>query len=295
MKRKPTIAAAVPPPNGAALLSSEDLARLQKERLDYFEDIHLNPGKRFSPSGNSFLRLTPDERRELKAARPYLFPAPSHKSVDDDARTEGKVMGGFNGAAVFIRDRFPGKNFSHTSISNWMNGELPAGITEKFPKSHHTTTGKQWWTEAEIVSWVERNLLPMASKPNYRGDPREEQRWEDLRRTQEENELWRQANSDKYLETVIAEGAMEGFFVWVSQKLDKLMEDKRGMRQLVQEAGAAVGISEDQLIAQDTLLAVSLPKANDAFKTDCVSQRAEMLKQIMEDRLAQIAENLKQK
>lgn len=73
-------------------------------------------------------------------------------------------------------------------------------------------------------------------------------------------------NSSKFCETATAENFLSAAYIQDCHLIDKLIEDRDGIRRLVQETGTAMGLTPEQLADMDARLVPVLKAANDALK-----------------------------
>lgn len=218
-------------------LMPEDIAAQKKRRLDYLQDIYLNPGQRLSPSGGSFLRLSAREEDELLRERPWLK-APESQEIQAENGNEN-IGSSLQSVANWIRNNFPGTVCNKVDISRWLHGEyLPAGCRENFPPPDEGNRYKASLTRA----WVERYLVKPATGQNLPMvvDDRARKEKADADVAEMEAEELRRSLDKKWIlrEQALATG------VAVVARLHKMVkaEDERNLPKLRRERLLALGV-----------------------------------------------------
>ena len=135
---------------------------------------------------------------------------------------------------------------------------MPAGVTEFFPPPHHA----QRYKIKEVDAWCRRNLKPGGQQELFAKDRRD---LAEARIKEVEARNAERRESDLYCETATADSFITAANIQNRQILDKLIEDKDGIRRLVQEQGAAMGLTPAQLAELDARLLPALQAANDAL------------------------------
>ena len=144
-----------------------------------------------------------------------------------------------------------------------------------------------WWEENKVKQEQQGSLFQRATAADL------EKKIVDLRRATIEADEAERAASNRWLPTALVENFIEGAWTWVGMQLDKLIEDKRGLRRTVAEAGAAIGLTTEQRAQLDARLADALPPANDQFKKECAGHMDELIRQLADERKDQLANRVK--
>lgn len=284
-------------------LTAEEIAEKNKRRLDYLQDIHLNPGARFSPTGG-ILKLTTTEVKELRAARPWLF------VLADDGKPRGgqtddgsdDLMGGQEGAAKYINLKYAGRITTSVTpsgvvnkmhISRWSSGKyLPANCKEFFPASHnsgrYSKAAINAWVEKFLVVQGEQSVLPGAASVELLDFDAELKKIR-LEREREEFAVWQKSNSDKFWDAVTVLGFIGGFAHWLGLQQDKFIEDRTGVRKIVAECVTKIfQPTVEQLAALDVQMTAQLAAANSAMKTATAHRVTELVNDLTEQRKQEI-------
>lgn len=170
-------------------------------------------------------------------------------------------------------------------VSNAINKEgMPGRMANQSIK---VSLAQPWWEEHKVKNEQQGSLFQRATAADL------EKKIDDARRAKIEADEAERAASNRWMQTALVESFIEGGWTWVGMKLDKFIEDKRGLRRLVAEAGIAAGLLPEQLAQLDARLAAALPAANDQFKSECAAHMDELIGQLADERREQLANRLK--
>ena len=165
-------------------------------------------------------------------------------------------------------------------VSNAINKEgMPGKMSNQSLKM---SLAHPWWEEHKVKQEQQGSLFQRATAADLEKKIHEE------RRARIEADEAERSASNRWMPTSLIENFIEGAWTWVGMKLDKLIEDKRGLRRLVAEAGTAIGLTKEQLAHLDGRLAAALPPANDQFKNECTSHMEELIRQLAAERREQL-------
>jgi hypothetical protein len=170
-------------------------------------------------------------------------------------------------------------------VSNAINKEgMPGKMSNQSLK---VSLAHPWWEEHKVKQEQQGSLFQRATAADLEKKIHEE------RRARIEADEAERSASNRWMPTSLIENFIEGAWTWVGMKLDKLIEDKRGLRRLAAESGAALGLSPEQLAQLDARLAAALPAANDQFKNECAGHMDELVRQLAAERKEQLTNRLK--
>lgn len=136
---------------------------------------------------------------------------------------------------------------------------MPPGVTEFFPAPESA----QRYLIKKVDAWCKRNLKAGGQQELFAKDRRD---LAEARIAEVEARNAERQESDIYCETATAENFITAAYIQDCQLIDKLVEDKDGLRRLVQEQGAGMGLTLEQLAELDARLVPVLKAANDALK-----------------------------
>jgi hypothetical protein len=283
-------------------LSPEEITKQQLRRLDYFEDIHLHPGQRLAPSGQSFLKLNPREEKELKSARPWLFNlSPSSGGGVDEG---DEFTGGVEAVAAYIQLKFPGVVCNKMDISNWQRMKfLPESAKpsprhpkgDQFPTSFNS--GRN--SKKKIDRWVKEHLVPMATEQALPGvdnfDYERGQKKINFERSQAEFKIWQQGTSNKFMETVTVLGGVEATFTHVGRLQDDAFEGEHGvLARALSVAQKVFNVTPEQLAVFAAQLRPELAALNGGMKNDGAEHWRDLWSQLFKDRKEQVQRTAKE-
>ena len=146
------------------------------------------------------------------------------------------------------------------SISFWQRGQrLPSGGTEFFPPPFQANRYKI----VAVDEWCRRNLKAGGEQELFAKDRKDlaEARIKEVEARNAERQ-----ESDLYCETATAENFITAAYIQDCHLVDKLIEDRDGVRRLVQEQGAGMGLTPQQLTELDARLVPALKAMNDHLK-----------------------------
>lgn len=272
-------------------LTAEEIAEKNKRRLDYLQDIHLNPGARFSPTGG-ILKLTTTEVKELRAARPWLFVL-----ADDEKSKSGNdseiIYGGLEGVAAAINTAFSGANCHRAYVSDWIKGKRAPCGRPGVPPMPGSPEGNGRFPRQPIMDWYRKYVL-VETSPQELGmkgglDARSRKDLADAEMAELELDGLKKSVSEKHMETVTVLGFIGGFAHWLGLQQDKFIEDRPGVRKIVAECVTKIfQPTVEQLAALDVQLTAQLAAANSAMKTATAHRVTELVNDLTEQRKQEI-------
>ena len=179
-------------------------------------------------------------------------------------------------------------------LGHWIEGrKLPPGMapTDFFPQ--RLTNGS--WSLSACRAWCDRAFKNQPT-PLTNGhlkqveffDIEEEIKKAKLWRIQRENEDFEKENDRKWIETEVVANFVKLFGQWIGERVNRILEEPNGVRAAIQTQAAACGLTPEQLLALDSMMALALPALSDAFKADCSARGEELLEDLTKYRQAQI-------
>lgn len=148
------------------------------------------------------------------------------------------------------------------------------------PESHQ-------YKAVHFIPWYKDHLMDANKK--HRSDmllSSELAQEEDKNRIEEiRHDRWkRDREQGKYIAIDQVKACVLGLSMQDAGKMDRLIEDRDGLRKIVQIQGMACGISSDLLSELDSRLEDEFAKANDKIKSEYEDSYREMVKQLKSDK-----------
>ena len=172
----------------------------------------------------------------------------------------------FEKMASLIAEHFKTDCLEHY-ISWWMKGEhLPSGCPN-FPQRDPVT---KRFNVPECFAWYQMHKIPKTGEVTQeQADLFESDRVDKIKRAQERRDFERFEEAKargEYVRLDAVIGYAAGSARQLTVHYDKLIEDKEGLRASVQEAAKELGLTEEQRLKLDVLVAAAFLKSNSALK-----------------------------
>ena len=136
---------------------------------------------------------------------------------------------------------------------------MPSGGTEFFPPPFQANRYKI----VAVDEWCRRNLKAGGEQELFAKDRKD---LAEARIKEVEARNAERRESSLYCETAMAENFITAAYIQDCHLIDKLVEDRDGVRRLVQEQAAAMGLTPGQVAELDMRLVPVLKAANDHLK-----------------------------